>query len=252
MTTTDDTTREDQRTAIRADYEANSDTWSADLEPLLDYPDIAAAYVQFAQVAARAGALDPKLRELILLAVNGSTTTLYVPAMERHMRGALQHGATREEVVEVIELISVLGIHSAHTGLPLLRDVLREQGLLETEELDERQTDIKTRYIAGRGMWGDALEAMLLLDPPLVDAYLDFSSVPWQQGHLPPAVKELIYIAIDASITHLYHGGTRAHIERALEAGASRDQVAGVLALISTIGAHSLTTGLGMLNEIAG
>jgi alkylhydroperoxidase/carboxymuconolactone decarboxylase family protein YurZ len=250
MTTTRENVDEQQE-LIRARYEVNGDAWSPELNPLLEHPEIAAAYVQFAQVAAASGALEPKLRELILLAVNGSTTTLHVPAMERSMRAALRHGASREELVEVIELISVLGIHSAHTGLPLLHEVLKEQGLLATEELDEQQADIKSRYIAGRGMWGDALEAMLLLDPALVDAYLDFSSVAWKDGGvLPPVVKELIYVAIDASVTHLYHGGTRSHIERALEAGATRKQIAAVLALISTIGAHSLTSGLNMLNEL--
>lgn len=248
MTTTHNIQEQD---SIRAAYEAYGDAWAPELDALLQHPEIAAAYVRFATVAAAGGSLEPKLRELILLAVNGSTTTLHVPSMRRHMREALRHGATRAELVEVIELISVLGIHSAHTGLPLLRDVLREQGLLATEELDAHQTEIKERYIAARGMWGDAMEAMLLLDPELIDAYRVFSSLAWQDSSvLPAAVKELIYIAIDASITHLYNGGTRAHIERALEAGATREQIAATLALISTIGAHSLTTGLELLNEI--
>jgi hypothetical protein len=36
-----------------------------------------------------------------------------------------------------------------------------------------------------------------------------------------------------------------------LAAGATADQIAGVLALISTIGAHSLTAGLRILHELA-
>jgi alkylhydroperoxidase/carboxymuconolactone decarboxylase family protein YurZ len=250
MTTTGTPTTEEQKAAIRAAYEANGDTWWPELDPILDQPDIATAYVQFAQVTAAKGALEPKLRELLLLAVNASTTTLHLPSVERHIREALRHGATREELVEVFEVVSVLGIHSAHTGLPLLRDVLQEQNLLPSQQLDDRQAEIKQRYIAGRGMWGEALEAMLLLDPELVDAYLQFSSVPWIKGALSPVVKELIYIAIDASITHLFNEGTRAHIVRALEAGATTDQIAGVLALISTIGAHSLTAGLRILHEL--
>lgn len=243
---------ESQQQAIKDAYEAKGDLWWNELDPLLRHAEIAEAYVRFATVTAETGALAPKLRALILLAVNASTTTLHVPSIDWYTREALRLGASVPEIVEIFELVSVLGIHSAHTGLPILRDVLKEKGMLETEELDERQKDIKERYIAGRGMWGEAMEAMLLLDPDLIEAYLAFSSVPWARGALSAATKELVYIAIDGSITHLYNGGTGAHIERALEAGASKEEIAGVLTLISTLGVHSLTAGLRLLHEIGG
>ena len=37
---------------------------------------------------------------------------------------ALGYGATREEVLEVIELASVIGIHSCTVGVPILLDEL--------------------------------------------------------------------------------------------------------------------------------
>lgn len=248
--TASDQAKIDRLDALKAEYEAHGDRWTAELDPILDDPAIAEAYVRFAQLAAVKDALTPKERELILLAVNASTTTLHVPSIEKHSREALRHGATVDEVVEIFELVSVLGIHTAHTGLPLLLDILREQGLLETETLDARREDIKQRYIAGRGMWGEAMEAMLLLDPELVDAYLQFSSVPWRKGAISPLMKELLYIAVDGSITHMYDGGTAAHMQRALEAGASKQQIAGVLSLVSLLGTHSLTTGMRILREL--
>jgi alkylhydroperoxidase/carboxymuconolactone decarboxylase family protein YurZ len=236
---------------LKRAYEANGDQWWDELDPILRHAEIAEAYVRFATVTAETGVLSPKIRDLILLAVNASTTTLHVPSINWYIREALRHGATVEEIVEIFELVSVLGIHSAHTGLPILRDVLKECGLLETEDLNDRQKDIKEKYIAGRGMWGDAMEAMLLLDPGLIEAYLAFSRVPWDRGALPAATKELVYIAIDASITHMYNAGTGSHIRRALEAGVSKEEIAGVLTLVSTLGVHSLTSGLRLLHEIA-
>ena len=113
-------------------------------------------------MAAANGALSPKVRELVLLAVTASTTTLHEPSINRHIREVVHHGASRDEIVEVFEVVSVLGIHSAHTGLPMLLDILTEEGRIEAGPLDERRTAIKEDYVARRGMWGDALEAMLV------------------------------------------------------------------------------------------
>jgi alkylhydroperoxidase/carboxymuconolactone decarboxylase family protein YurZ len=250
MTVTDANSTDAKQQAIRAVHEQHGDRWWPDLDPVLEDDELAEAYVRFAQVAAAKGALSPKVRELVLLAVNASTTTLHEPSINRHIREALHHGASREEIVEVFEVVSVLGIHSAHTGLPILLDILTEEGLIEAGALDERRAAIKENYVARRGMWGDALEAMLVLDPELVEAYLNFSSVPWERGALSPALKELLYVAIDCSVTHLYDHGTAAHMQRALAAGATKEEIAGVLALISTLGVHSLTAGFRALKEI--
>ena len=206
--------------------------------------------MRFAQVTAERNALDPKTRELILLAVNASTTTLHEPSIRWHMQEAIRHGATEPEIAEILELVSVLAIHTASTGMPILLDTLQQQRLLDSAELDERRRDLKERYLAGRGMWNAELEAMLVLDPDLLEAYLAFSSVPWRTGTLGPAIRELVYIAIDSSVTHMYHSGTRIHMERALAAGATPAQIAGVLTLVSTLGEHTLTSGLRILREV--
>jgi alkylhydroperoxidase/carboxymuconolactone decarboxylase family protein YurZ len=42
------------------------------------------------------------------------------------MRNALRHGVTAEEIVEVIEIVSVIGIHGALIGAPMLEDNVRD------------------------------------------------------------------------------------------------------------------------------
>jgi alkylhydroperoxidase/carboxymuconolactone decarboxylase family protein YurZ len=86
--------------------------------------DLDAGYVEkFLAMGAHAmtkGTLDPLTIEFIAIAVDASCTHLYAPGVRRHIRKALELGATREQVMTVLELVSVLGIHSVALGAPLL------------------------------------------------------------------------------------------------------------------------------------
>ena len=48
----------------------------------------------------------------------------WLSGLRQHIRNALDYGATREEVLEVIELASVIGIHSCTVGVPILVEEL--------------------------------------------------------------------------------------------------------------------------------
>ena len=72
----------------------------------------------------RSGPLEPKVKELVLLAMDAAATHLYQPGLRAHIRNALGLGATREEIMEVIELVSVIGIHSCAVGVPILIEEL--------------------------------------------------------------------------------------------------------------------------------
>lgn len=73
-------------------------------------------------------------------------------------------------------------------------------------DVDERRARLKRDFEERRGYWSPFWDG-LLLDLDFFEAYLNFSSVPWKEGPLEPKVKEFIYIAIDASTTHLYEPG---------------------------------------------
>ena len=68
--------------------------------------------------------LDAKTIELIAIAVDASCTHMYGPGVRRHIRGALAAGATREEITAVLQLTSVLGIHTMSLGAPILLEEL--------------------------------------------------------------------------------------------------------------------------------
>jgi alkylhydroperoxidase/carboxymuconolactone decarboxylase family protein YurZ len=118
------------------------------------------------------------------------------------------------------------------------------------EQLTERQKQLKERFIKDRGYWSEKVwDSVLRIDPDFFEAYLNFSSVPWKKGVLSPKVKELIYIAIDASTTHLYEPGLRLHIANALKYGASREEIMEVFELVSVLGIHTCTMGVPILME---
>lgn len=68
--------------------------------------------------------LDPKTIEFIAIAVDASCTHMYAPGVRRHIRKALELGATREEITAVLQLTSVLGIHTMSLGAPILQEEL--------------------------------------------------------------------------------------------------------------------------------
>ncbi|MBE7418147.1 MAG: carboxymuconolactone decarboxylase family protein [Ideonella sp.] len=70
------------------------------------------------------GVLDAKTIEFIAIAVDASCTHLYAPGVRRHIRHALALGATKDEITAVLQLVSVLGIHTMSVGAPILLEEL--------------------------------------------------------------------------------------------------------------------------------
>ena len=83
-------------------------------------PAFMEAYLNFREVPQRNGPLPPHFKELILVAINAATTHLYAPGVRRHIANALRAGASREEVLETIQLTTVMGIHACNLAIPIL------------------------------------------------------------------------------------------------------------------------------------
>jgi len=216
------------------------------------WPEFFSAYAGLAEVPRRRGTLSAKTRELVLLAVNAAVTHLNQTAMRDHIRAALREGANADEIAEVLQLISVLGIHAISIGFPAVLEIAVQAGReqeLPPVEMDARQLELKDSFTRTRGYWNPFWEQALRLDPALFEAYFAYSSVPWNHGVLEPKVKEFIYVAIDASTTHMFDDGTRGHMANAFEHGATVDEILEVLELCVPLGIQSVTIGLPILDE---
>jgi alkylhydroperoxidase/carboxymuconolactone decarboxylase family protein YurZ len=89
-------------------------------------PDFFAQYIGWSSHMYRRGALPLRVKELILMALDAACTHQHGDGTRVHMRNALRHGATVAEVVETLELCTLIGIHSCTLGLPILGELLRE------------------------------------------------------------------------------------------------------------------------------
>lgn len=95
---------------------------------------------------------------------------------------------------------------------------------------------IKARFIAERGYWRPWTEAILREDPLFLERYARYAGHPARSGPLPERMVELIYVALDASATHLFAGGLRTHLIRAFEVGVRPKEVFDVLQLVAEQG----------------
>jgi alkylhydroperoxidase/carboxymuconolactone decarboxylase family protein YurZ len=213
------------------------------------------SYLRFSEIPWKSGLLEPKIKELIYIAIDAATTHLFEPGIRIHVQNALRHGATVQEIMEVYELTSVLGIHTCTVGVPILLEELAAAGKgpeLKERELSPREAALKDEFIRVRGYWSELWDGVLALDPDFFEAYFRFSAVPFEHGVLEPKVRELIYIAIDASTTHLFEPGIRIHIRNALSHGATAEEIMEVFELTSVLGIHTCTVGVPLLLEEAG
>jgi alkylhydroperoxidase/carboxymuconolactone decarboxylase family protein YurZ len=236
---------------IKDEFIAVRGTWSTAWQQILELDaEFLRAYLDWSAVPLRKRALAPKVREFIFIAADAAATHLYEPGIRQHVAAALDLGASAAEVMEVLELTSTLGIHACNIGIPLLIEVLTEEGKRDgPAPLSSHQERLKAEFTASRGYWHEFWDGLLELDEELFAAYLNFSSVPWRTGVLEPRVKELVYIAFDAAATHLYVPGLKLHMRNAVRLGATSAEIIEVLEIVSVIGIHAATVGVPILAE---
>ena len=99
------------------------------------------------------------------------------------------------------------------------------------------------------GNWNPAWDAFAELDPVWAEKFMAMGMHPMMSGVLEPKVVEFISIAVEASCTHMYAPGTRRHIRKALELGATREEIAAVLQAVSVLGIHTSSLGAPILLE---
>jgi alkylhydroperoxidase/carboxymuconolactone decarboxylase family protein YurZ len=91
-------------------------------------PQMFAAYTAFSSVPWRTGVLTPAEKELIYISYDIAATHLYVPGTKLHIRNALDHGATVEQILEVMEISSALGLDAVSASVPIMLEELAAAG----------------------------------------------------------------------------------------------------------------------------
>lgn len=115
--------------------------------------------------------------------------------------------------------------------------------------LSPKEQALKEAYIKARGYWRPWTEGLLRLDPAFLEAYGSYAGYPASTGPLSPKMRELIYVALDGSATHLFRSGLALHMQLALEQGASAQEIVDVLRLATAQGLDGCNIGVAILAE---
>ncbi|MBK8375663.1 carboxymuconolactone decarboxylase family protein [Sphingorhabdus sp.] len=97
------------------------------------------------------------------------------------------------------------------------------------------------------GGWNTAWDEAAAFDAEWMEKFLDMGTLPLRKGVLDPKMYEFLAIAVDASCTHLYSPGVRRHIGKALDLGATPEEIMAVLQAVAVLGIHSVALGAPIL-----
>jgi len=192
------------------------------------------------------GALDRKTAELVSVAINAACTNLNLDGTRRHIKSAIEAGATRDEVLMVLKMASLLSIHVCSLGAPILIEEARAAGVsakgnrTETPACDRMRT---------AGQWNVAWDAFYEIDPEWTEAFIVCGAPVYAGGILDPKLAELLSIAFDVSFTHMYAPGVRRHIKAALKLGATVEEIMDVFKLCVAQGVQASNMGIPILEH---
>jgi alkylhydroperoxidase/carboxymuconolactone decarboxylase family protein YurZ len=195
------------------------------------------------------GVLPRKTVELIGVALNAACTNLNPDGARRHIRAALKAGATRDEILMVLKMASVMSIHSCSLGAPIL---LEEAEAADVALSPRPKTDLATPAcdeMRALGQWNEAWNPFYELDPVWTDEFMATGIRVYASRLMTPKLVELLSIAFDASYTHMYAPGTRRHIRAALKLGATIEEIMEVLKLCVVQGVQACNLGVPILAE---
>ncbi|MCM4076427.1 carboxymuconolactone decarboxylase family protein [Paractinoplanes hotanensis] len=112
---------DDRQEQLKADFTKTRGYWHTFWDEMLELdPDMFEAYTEFSSVPWRTGTLEPKVKEFVYIAFDTAATHLYVKGLKLHIENAIGYGATPREILEVMEIASVLGIHGVTAAAPIL------------------------------------------------------------------------------------------------------------------------------------
>lgn len=227
---------------LRERFEAQRGVWSPEWEALARLqPHYLEGYLKIQSISQSRQRLPAKIQELCYIAVAASVTHIHINAVKAHIQAALALDATKDEIMEVVGLSYLLGVHTVTLGFPILAELMeelnigRDSGQINTIAGAQR-TRIKEKFIRDRGFWPPTFGILLELDPDFFESYTEFSSISSRSGTLEPKYREIIICALDAATTHLYPRGTKIHMRNALELGATPDEVIEMLEITSLMG----------------
>ena len=227
---------------------ALTNPWGSSLNKLKEWdPKAAEMLLRVGTNPWTSGVLPLKEVELISLALHCSCTTLDDAGTRRHIRASLDEGATRDEILLAIQCAFGLAVHSCSLGAPILLEEMKAAGV--TPAGGPKPETPACDAMRAIGQWNTAWDPFFELSPVWTDQFFAFAANIYKSGIFTPRFMELLSIALDASVTHMYAPGTRRHIKGALQAGATPEEIMTALQLCVSMGIQACAMGVPILEE---
>jgi len=250
---TDDSTRRDHtQSSTTASPPRETSSWDEAVDQLREWDlEWAETCLKLTTNPWTTGVLPRKTVELISVALNAAPPALNLEGTRRHIRAALAASATREEILMVVKMASMMSIHSCTFASSILLDACTFASPTMLEEPPPsgqgRHATPACDKLRAAGRWNPAWDSFFYLDPVWTDALiaagLGIDRVMEQK------LVELLSIALHASLSHTNAGGTRRHIEAALRAGARIEEIIEVLKLCVVQGVQTCNLVVPILAE---
>jgi alkylhydroperoxidase/carboxymuconolactone decarboxylase family protein YurZ len=201
-------------------------------------PTLHKAASSFWSMALGAGALSPRMKELVLVALHGTVTAVDTEAVRRHIQRALNAGATELDVMDVMLTIAGVANHALYFSVPVLLRELQAMGHPESEPppLSTEGQLIKDAFVRERGFWNEQRDILARMMPDYFGELSTLSTQSWKHGSLSRKERELVCVAIDCTVTHTFEPGLAIHIRNALREGATPEEILDVFKLASATG----------------
>lgn len=240
---------------LKAEIMQKRGFWSPMHESLLQLnPAALQAYLDY--VTASSAHLSEKLRHLIFMAADASVTHLFEYGIRLHMDLAMQCGATKEEVFEVLQLLLETCGMGSRIGMPILADELkrvgRESELNPQATLSGPQAAAKESFIKHMGHWPEWLDLAMRVAPDFGVTFVELAMRPWREAALDPKTKALIRVALYSAPTMRDEAYLRQYIRLSLHHGATAQEISEVMQTASVISIHTYSVGVPILRELTG
>jgi alkylhydroperoxidase/carboxymuconolactone decarboxylase family protein YurZ len=101
--------------------------WNAAWDPFFELDPVwTEAFIAAGAPVYVGNVLSPKLAELLSIAFDASVTHMYAPGTRRHIKAALKHGVTVDEIMEVLKICVAEGVQACNLGVPILAEELQK------------------------------------------------------------------------------------------------------------------------------
>jgi alkylhydroperoxidase/carboxymuconolactone decarboxylase family protein YurZ len=198
------------------------------------------SHLAYADTTRSEGPLDDRMRELIYIAVDASTTHLYLQGLDVHLRKAFELGCSAGELIEVLLIAATQGLDSIAAGVAILAEEVPAVAAAD----ETSAAPVLDRYAEIHGDRPAWLAIAATMFPRYADALVDLLEVAEAEARLTPRERALIRVGLAASPTHLDRDAMRTATRAALAADASPAEILQVLQLVSLLGMHACVDGV--------